>query len=89
MTLFIILALTDSEALVDTAVAQGFPDDSYNIEPGKWIVSGGLATTNQVYDKLELSEKAPHLILSIKGYYGRARPDLWEWLAAQSGKVDA
>ena len=90
MTLFVVLALNGSEEAVDAAVAQRFPDDSYKIEPGKWVVGGSLTTTTQVSGKLELSAANSHLIVSIRGYYGLARPDLWEWLAAQqSGKADA
>ena len=89
MAAFLVLALSDSDEKVDAAVARKFPDDSYKIEPGKWMVGGGLTTTSQVYAALDLGEAGSHLILSIMGYYGRAQPDLWEWLAAQRGKADA
>ena len=88
MTLFAVLALKDSIAALDVAVSAQFPEDSYKIEAGKWIVSTDLATARQLSTKLGLRESAPHLVLSIRGYSGRAQPELWEWLVAQSEKAD-
>jgi hypothetical protein len=86
MTLFAVLALKDSVAAVDAAVSAQLPEDSYKIEAGKWIVSADVATARQLSTKLGLRETAPHLVVSIRGYSGRAQPELWEWLAAQSEK---
>jgi len=82
MPLFAVLALKDSDSAVDAAVRREFPNDSYQIEDGKWIVNADVATAKQLSSALGLREAA-HLVLSMRGYSGRAQPDLWEWLAAQ------
>lgn len=87
MALFMVLALKDSGETVDSAVREEF-EDVYQVEPGKWIINADLATARQVSEQLGMREKSAHLVLSIRGYSGRAQPDLWEWLAAQSEKVD-
>ena len=88
MALFMVVALKSFQEVVDSAVSQEFPHDSYHVEPGKWIVSTDLTTAKQVSDKLG-SIATAHLVISLRGYYGRARPELWEWLAAQSEKANA
>ena len=87
MALFTVLALKDSQVEVDAAITREFPEDSYLIENGRWIVNADLATTKQVSMKLVLNSS--HLVFALRGYYGFARPDLWEWLAAQSEKANA
>ena len=89
MALFAVIALKDSPSIVDEAVDSKIPSGkSYKIESGKWVVNADVTTAKQLSMQLGLRESERHLILSIRGYSGRAQPDLWEWLAAQSEKVN-
>lgn len=89
MAVFAVLGIKESAGAVDTAVSKQFPERSYKIEPGKWIVHTDLATAKQLSIKLGLRETSPHLVFSIRGYSGRAQADLWEWLSTQQEKSDA
>lgn len=90
MAIFLVLSLKESNAAVDSAVSKNFSSpDAYQIEPGKWVVNAEAATAKQLSIKLGLRESASHLILPVRGYTGRAQPDLWEWLSAQAAKADA
>ena len=57
---------------------------TYKIESGKWIVDSALTTARELSTDLGLRETQTHVVFSIRGYSGRAQPDLWEWLAAKA-----
>jgi hypothetical protein len=88
MPLFLVVALQNSGPDVDEAVASSFPDDSYKIEPGKWAVNADVTTAKQLSTKLGIRATQSHIVVPIRGYSGRSQPDLWEWLAAQSAKIN-
>lgn len=80
--LFAVIALKDSAEAVDQAMTIHYPASSYKIEPGKWVVNAADASTaKELSTQLGLATAQLHLILPIRGYFGRAQPDLWEWLA--------
>jgi len=88
MALFVVVALKDTDALIDAAVpAKSSPGKFYKIEQGKWIVDSEAITAKDVSDQLGLSAATNHLIVAVRGYYGRAQPDMWEWMAAKSAKA--
>ena len=89
MPLFLVIALQNSAPAIDAAVASQFPDDSYKVEPGKWAVNAEVKTAKELSIKLGIRETQSHIIVPIRGYSGRSQPDLWEWLSAQSAKIDA
>jgi hypothetical protein len=89
MPLFFLVALKDSTPAVDAAVPSHYADSAYKIEPGKWIINADVTTSRELTVKLGLRETASHFALPVRGYTGRAQPDLWEWLSAQSTRVDA
>jgi hypothetical protein len=86
MALFAMIALGDSALTVDQAVSSMFSASSFQIEPGKWIVDADVTIARELSEKLGLKETTPHLTFAVRGYFGRARPDLWEWMAAKSEK---
>ena len=88
MAIFFVVALHDSTAAIDNAVSAKFPTSSYKIEPGKWAVSADATTSKDLSTALGIRSTESHLIVSIRGYTGRAQPDLWEWLSTQSAKAD-
>ena len=88
MPLFAVLALKDSAPTIDAAVPEHFPHDSYEIEPGKWVVNADVSTSKELAIKLGIRDTVSHLVLPVRAYTGRAQPDLWEWLAAQTARQE-
>lgn len=84
MALFAVIALKESTSAVDSAVEKLPASNRHKIEPGKWIVDSLLTTARELATELGLLEAQTHVVLSIRGYSGRAQPDLWEWMAAKS-----
>jgi hypothetical protein len=89
MALFAVFALKDSATAIDEAVRALPSGDTFKIEHGKWVIDSDLATAKELSLKLGLNETHTHIILNFRGYYGRAQPDLWEWIAVKKGKADA
>ena len=71
---------------VDSAVSSKFaPQSIFKIESGKWIIKSDASTSQSVSQTLGLgASNTTHLVILIGGYYGRAAPTLWEWMASQS-----
>lgn len=88
MPLFAVVALKDSAESVDAAVTSLYPDSSYKLESGKWVVRAALITAKQLSQRLGLRETHSHIVFAVRGYSGRAQTDAWEWMAAQSEKSD-
>jgi hypothetical protein len=85
MATYILIALGSATPAVDSAVVAEIPEeDRLSLEPGKWLVTSSLSTSKAVADKIGLSTSALFIICPIRGYFGRTRPDVWEWLAAKS-----
>jgi len=89
MALFLLVALQNSGPAIDDAVESHFLETSYKIESGKWAINAGVTTARELAVKLGIRETQSHIVVPIRGYSGRAKPDLWEWLSAQSAKADA
>ena len=89
MPLFLVIALKDSAPAIDAAVESNYPGSSFEIEAGKWAVNADVTIAKELATRLGIRETQSHLILPIRGYTGRAKPDLWEWLSAQTAKDDA
>jgi hypothetical protein len=90
MALFLVVALQKTEVVVDMAVsARVNPSDYFQIESGKWIIDASVSTSKEVSDLLTLTESTTHFVMPVRGYFGRAQPALWEWLAAKTSKVNA
>ena len=87
MALFLIVALKESTPVIGAAITSKVPADRvYKIEQGKWVIDSDSITAKDVSEKLDLAGAASHIIVGFRGYYGRAQPDLWEWIAARSAK---
>jgi hypothetical protein len=90
MALFLVVALGTAAPIVDQQIpARVEPAEYYKIESGKWIANVNLATSKEVSDFLGITATALHLVVPVRGYFGRAQPDLWEWLAAKTSKANA
>lgn len=87
MALFLVAAMSGSEPVVDAAVSAKIPPGTfYRIEQGKWIIDSEAITAKDISDQLGIAGTVRHLVVAIRGYYGRAQPDMWEWMAAKSAK---
>jgi hypothetical protein len=84
MALFAVIALKESGPAVDEVVETLDQTNRYKMESGKWVVQSGLTTAREVSQSLGLRDSQPHVVFAIRGYSGRAQPDLWEWLTAKS-----
>jgi hypothetical protein len=85
MPLFFLVALRDSIPAIEGALSKVPPEDLYTIENGKWIVSSAATTAKNLAESLGLSESTTtFVVVPVRGYFGRAQPDLWEWLAEKT-----
>jgi hypothetical protein len=85
MATYILIAIGPADAAIDAAVQAAIPaEDRLSLETGKWLLTSSLPTSKEVSDRLGISATATFIICPIRGYFGRTRPDVWEWLAAKS-----
>jgi len=85
MVTYILIALGTSASALDAAVEKVIPrEDRQQLEPGKWLLTSSLVTSKDMSDQLGVSEAITFIICPIRGYFGRTRSDVWEWLAAKS-----
>lgn len=85
MVTYILIALGTSASALDAAVEAAIPkEDRQQLEPGKWLLTSALVTSKDVSDQIGISGTATFIICPIRGYFGRTRSDVWEWLAAKS-----
>jgi hypothetical protein len=85
MALFFLVALQDSAPAIGVALSTKIaPENLYTIEAGKWIIDSPAATSKSLTDALGFAETMTFFVLPVRGYFGRAQPDLWEWLAAKT-----
>ena len=90
MALFFITALEASSPLIGLQIAAKIPPtDVYKIEDGKWILESSLSTSKDLSDFLGITQTVTFFVVPVRGYFGRAQPDLWEWLAAKTSKANA
>ena len=90
MATYLLLALGSTAAEIDTAVESKISEgDRHRIESGKWLISSARPTSKDVSDSLGLTGAVVHFIAPLRGYFGLATPDVWEWLAAKSAPVNA
>jgi hypothetical protein len=87
MAIFFITAVGGPlmDVAVDSAVAAKLsPQSVFKIESGKWMVKSDTPTSQNLSTTLGLAGSATHLVISVGGYFGRANPALWEWMATQA-----
>jgi len=85
MATYILISLGTSSHAVDAAVDSKIAkEDVHQMEPGKWLISSTSATSKELSDNLGLSDSATFFVAPLRGYFGRAKPDIWEWLAAKT-----
>ena len=90
MATYLLISIGGNTLSVDAAVQSKIAkEDAHQIEPGKWLVNSSLPTSKDVSDQLGISETATFFLAPVRGYFGRANPAIWEWLAAKTTKANA
>jgi hypothetical protein len=85
MANFVIIPLPSSNEVLDKLLPEKFGNDSFNLKNGSWLVSF-QGTSKQLADDIGITEGNPceGVVLNFSGYWGRATPDLWEWINEHS-----
>ncbi len=96
MALFLVLATQQSAPLLDDSIQKRFAGNFYKVDDDKWFISTDLVTSKEISDAIGITADPPladdvtGIVVALKGYYGRERSDLWEWIVAKStSKVNA
>ena len=87
MPIYLISPLTHPTEVGAAVMEKVLEADRYRLAPVGWIVKFG-GTTKELSDLLGVTSDIPPptsplgscLVTMVGGYYGRAQPDLWEWI---------
>jgi hypothetical protein len=85
MANFIVIPLSKDNKRLNSLIPDRFGNDSYCLENGDWLLSYS-GTSKQLSDELGITEDnhGTAVVLNFAGYWGRANPDIWEWLNEHS-----
>jgi hypothetical protein len=85
MALYFLVALQNSAPAFQAALSSKVAAANlYTIEEGKWIVESPATTSKDFAESLgPVATESAFVVVPVTGYFGRAQPDLWEWLAAK------
>jgi hypothetical protein len=80
MGLFIVVP-SQAQPELDASISDKFQNLSFKLASGEWFVSYD-GTSRQLSDFIGITvpPNAPAIVLNFSGYWGRANPDVWEWL---------
>jgi hypothetical protein len=87
--LFVVLGQTNTP-VIDEAIRTHFPNESYALHPGQWLISAPGKTTKEISDQLGISMHpfiGSAIIMSVGNYFGVAAPQIWEWIGAKVGAL--
>jgi hypothetical protein len=81
MVVFAILSPIGDNSALETVIPIQFPNDWLKLAPGQWLVAG-KGTAVDVSNKLGISDgqNGVGLVFSVSSYFGRADPNVWEWI---------
>jgi hypothetical protein len=83
MAAFAVLAPPDNHVIADV-IERNFPR-RFHITQGQFLVAESGLTAQQVAEKIGLNGAAGQFaVVSIAGFFGYHRKDLWEWLTLNS-----
>jgi hypothetical protein len=84
MALYFLVALQNSAPAFGASLSSKIGvGNFYTIEDGKWIVESPAMTSKDFSESLGVLPTESFIVVPVTGYFGRAQPDLWEWLAAK------
>jgi len=84
--IFMVVPQADSSKIVAAAVAK-YPDDYYPLAHGAFLVAAQGKTTKGISDELGISggDNGSAVVVAVSSYFGRANPQIWEWMKAKMG----
>lgn len=86
--LFALLAQNNIER-IGAAIKAKYPDEHYILASGQWLLAVPGKTTREISDSLGVTGVEPAIgsaiIVSFSNYFGRANPQIWEWITARLG----
>jgi hypothetical protein len=83
MGLFAVTAPSSNEK-VEPAIKAQFPGQYIQAWPGHWFISV-QGTAKEIATKLDGDGSVGTVIVvSVANYWGRANPDVWEWIKSRS-----
>jgi hypothetical protein len=85
--MFAVLSLGSPEKL-GAALLEKYPHDYFALSTNQWLLVAP-GTAKEVCDSLGISEGAAGsaVVLAFTSYFGRANPQIWEWIASRVGAV--
>ncbi|MDD9245282.1 hypothetical protein PVM12_14695 [Enterobacter soli] len=84
MTIYSIAATSDPQK-VQAAIKNHFDEpDYFEVHPGFWFVSSGLATPKELSDLIAPNrEIGTFIVVPVTGYYGFHNKVMWDWFSAR------
>ena len=93
MSVFVIISQQSPHPSLQTIIKEKYPNDHYELSLNQWLVSAKttarglsveLGITHKEDDK---TTTGAAIVLSVSSYWGRANPNVWEWLKVNWGSV--
>ena len=85
MANFVVIPLSKDTTQLSKIISDKYGNDAYSLENGDTLVSY-TGTSKQLSDELGITDgvNGNALVLNFSGYWGRAVPDVWEWINEHS-----
>jgi hypothetical protein len=82
MAIFAILTPEEDAGLM-TTLESVYPNKHLKVGHGQWLVAS-QGTAAEVSNALGISDgkNGTGIVVAVSGYYGRADPNVWEWIKA-------
>lgn len=83
MMIFIVLPDETKPTLID-AMKLSYPNNYLELGPNQWLIAN-RGTAKDVSDTLKITggENGNALVATMSGYFGRASPNVWDWIKAK------
>lgn len=89
MGVFVIISPQLNNTKLEAEIKKQYANDYYKIYDNQWLICAG-GTSKVLSQKLNINEDngtGPGIVFSIANYWGRANPEIWEWLKEKMEKV--
>jgi hypothetical protein len=83
--LFAILGQSNFDQ-IGAALASKYTGEYLQLAHGQWLLAAPGKTTKEISDALGISSESSigtAVIVAFSNYYGRANPQIWEWLKSR------
>jgi hypothetical protein len=85
MAIFAVFRVQNPPKIAD-AVRREFPNDSFDLGNGEWLLSAARLTPKDISDKLGITsgDNGGAIVFGMSGYFGRAPTPAWDWIKAKA-----